>query len=1402
LPHDLRSQLILIKGTLLEIYNVGPDGNLTILLEKTLYGVAESLAVLKGDREASSVDALMITFRDAKLSVMQWDVASHDLVCSSLHYYEGNKYSKAGWEVFARGPLAVADPQGRCGAVLFYRHLLAVLPTMESEAQLYGFTEDTSNTNQKLNNNNNNNNNNNGSAANFANGYVDNLASTGIKEVRDAVFLHGYNEPVLLVLHEVEATWTGIYSEKKDTCALTALSLNLSAKRHPKIWGATKLPSDAYAMVSCPSSGGALVLCQSMVLYYEQGQQAGIVLSQAALPSGGGAPPPPLEFDMSQPPEKVAGEYANKHVRDIHPTAVSECIKFCDKSMAESNLECDAARATWLNDNTALLCLKHGQLLLLVLEKRGGSVTIKVAKAGSAPPPSAACTLASDLIFLGSLAGDSLVVKLSLAVHGLNTDDGDAKQQLPPSKRQKTDTNDDEEDDSMDEEEMFVYGMEDDDAGYSAMPSYKMIVADTLLNHGPINDIIIGKHDDSDPSSSSKYILTCSGRGKQGSLIQMNQSVIPDIITSVPLPGVSDIFAVHASSSNPLHSYLLMSFSSTNTTKVLATGDELQEVTDSMTTFASDTATLYAATLNDTTNDGVFIIQAYSQGMRLVSPPPAAAAAAGDDASSTLKQEIIAEKELGSKIAHVDAMDAYVLVLLETKVAVLLQLVNGTLSEIIRISNRSVEACCLYRDTAGWVSPQESILMIVADGHDTLEMYALPKKESVWRCHCAAQGYGVLHHSDTTIGDNSSGGVFIVDVNMTSFPAPSDMRSDLGKPMTVAPCSLPVVVALTNDGRLLAYRATSSSSSAMMSRIYLSNMPPRISKNSVSKRRRIASFHALGEHIPFSGFFIAGDTPYWLIAHRGRLLAHPHHHHHQHHQGGGFTSGFTPFHNVNCPWGFITAESQQEISIAQFPSKTRLDAPLPRMKIAMKATPLRITYYPEAHLYALLMSKQVAYIPYLPEEEGGEVQASYSYALADAAAKASGIMQQGEVRLVQPGSWNTVWQYALLPGEKALSIAAVHLKDTTTSETIPFIAVGAGFLAGEDYPCSGRLILFKVRKNTNTTTTTTTTTKQGWTGEVAYSREFKGPVTSIAEVDGSLVISTGNRIETCIISSSRVTVDDVTIDDGDDDDVGKAAGDDDIKVAYRLIRSAFHDGPILITSMQAIKSYILAGDVHHSVQFIQCTNEGKQLQYLGKDFSKVEVDAVQFLISKSTLSLVVADKSGTLRMLVYDRRNPESWGGDRLLPCGLFHIGDTVECMTRVQLAQISKDDTTVRQAVVYGTSNGCIGMLAPLAVSGEGGEVGEKLVLVQKALNRGLVHTGGLNPAAFRRRFGKIPAGAGGIVEWGKPVPLHGVLDGELLGRMEELTVEEQEELEKGGVDVDGVVGAMIEMNKASVLF
>lgn len=61
------------------------------------------------------------------------------------------------------------------------------------------------------------------------------------------------------------------YRDRKDTCCLAALSLNLRRKRHPIIWSAKCLPSDSYCVMAVPK-GGVLVLSQSLIMYYTQVQ--------------------------------------------------------------------------------------------------------------------------------------------------------------------------------------------------------------------------------------------------------------------------------------------------------------------------------------------------------------------------------------------------------------------------------------------------------------------------------------------------------------------------------------------------------------------------------------------------------------------------------------------------------------------------------------------------------------------------------------------------------------------------------------------------------------------------------------------------------------------------------------------------------------------------------------------------------------------------------------------------------------------------------------------------------------------------------------------------------------------------------------------------------------------------
>ena len=98
------------------------------------------------------------------------------------------------------------------------------------------------------------------------------------------------------------------------------------------------------------------------------------------------------------------------------------------------------------------------------------------------------------------------------------------------------------------------------------------------------------------------YLVACSGEGKGGALTVLRRSLVPEVITEVPLPGLLGAFAVHhrttpaaaaagSEAAAPLeaaaageqqqryhHAYLLLSFP--GATKVLATGEELREVTE------------------------------------------------------------------------------------------------------------------------------------------------------------------------------------------------------------------------------------------------------------------------------------------------------------------------------------------------------------------------------------------------------------------------------------------------------------------------------------------------------------------------------------------------------------------------------------------------------------------------------------------------------------------------------------------------------------------------------------------------------------------------------------------------------------------------------------------------------
>ena len=85
-----------------------------------------------------------------------------------------------------------------------------------------------------------------------------------------------------------------------------------------------------------------------------------------------------------------------------------------------------------------------------------------------------------------------------------------------------------------------------------------------------------------------------------------------------------------------------------------------------------------------------------------------------------------------------------------------------------------------------------------------------------------------------------------------------------------------------------------------------------------------------------------------------------------------------------------------------------------------------------------------------------------------------------------------------------------------------------------------------------------------------YCREVRGPVLDITVLDGVILAAAGTRLEVLELRGTA------------------------------LQRTAFLDAQILLRSVAVIKDYILLGDVHKSLTFVQSSQRCRQLNELSK----------------------------------------------------------------------------------------------------------------------------------------------------------------------------------------------------------
>ncbi|XP_027110442.2 cleavage and polyadenylation specificity factor subunit 1-like [Coffea arabica] len=1327
--------------------------SLELVCHYRLHGNVESMGILSsgGIDGGKRRDSIILTFQDAKMSVLEFDDSIHGLRTSSLHCFEGPDWHhlKRGRESFARGPLVKVDPQGRCAGVLVYGLQMVMLKAAEATSGLVS-EDNASSAGGAV-------------SARIESSYIISLRDLDMKHIKDFIFINGYIEPVMVILHERELTWAGRVSWKHHTCMISALSISTTLRQHPLIWSATNLPHDAYKLLAVPSPiGGVLVLCANTIHYHSQSTSCVLALNNYAVP-----------MDSSQ-------------------------------EMPRSNfiVELDAANATWLTNDVAMLSAKTGELLLLTLIHDGRIVQrLELSKSRASVLTSGLTTVGSSFVFLGSRLGDSILVQFTCGAGvsalplGAKEEVGDIEGDLPSAKRLRRSSSDALQD-MVNGEELSLYGSHPNNA-QSAQKAFSFAVRDSLTNVGPLKDFSYGLRINADPNATgiakqSNYeLVCCSGHGKNGALCVLQKSIRPEMITHESIPGCKGVWTVYhknarshvvdsskvTADDDEYHAYLIISLETR--TMVLQSANNLEEVTENV-DYYTQGCTIAAGNLFGRR----LVIQIYAYGARLLD-------------GGFMVQELnfrppnseIGPSSESQKVASVSIADPYVLLrMIDGSIYLLLGdpsscTLTTTNPEVFESSKNLITACTLYHDkgpepwlrktsTDAWLSTGIGEAIDGSDGasHDLgdvycivcyqsggLEIFDVPNFTCVFSVENFASGKAILMDTFSPHPAKSNQEVvqMIEDVNAQERKDNSQKIGvvELAMHKWAGQHSRPFLFGILSDGTILCYHAFVFENSDTGSR----DEKPVISQNSGNlssmngSRLRNLRFIRISldtyarDEIPsgtpskrltifknvggFQGLFLSGSRPTWFMMFRERLRIHPQ-------LCDGPIVAFTVLHNVNCNHGFIYVTSQGTLKICQLPSSLLYDNYWPVQKTTLKGTPHQVTYFAEKNLYPLVVSYPV--LKPLNQVLSSLVDQEVGHQLENETVNFEGMypVEEFEIRIMEPensGPWQTRATIPMQSSENALTVRAVTLFNCTTRENETLLAVGTAYVQGEDVAARGRILLFSIERNADNS--------QILVSEV-YAKELKGAISALASLQGHLLIASGPKIILHEWTGSE------------------------------LNGVAFYDvPPLYVVSLNIVKNFILLGDIHKSIYFLSWKEQGSQLNLLAKDFGSLDCLATEFLIDGNTLSLMVSDDQKNVQVFSYSPKLSESWKGQKLLSRAEFHIGAHVTKFLRLHLLPTSPDrtntpgsDKTNRFGLLFGTLDGSIGCIAPLDEL-----TFRRLQSLQKKLVDAVSHVAGLNPRSFRqfRSNGRAH----------RPGP-DSIVDCELLCHYEMLPLEEQLEI------------------------
>ncbi|KAB5584746.1 CPSF A subunit region-domain-containing protein [Coniochaeta sp. 2T2.1] len=1307
---------------------------LILVAEIPLAGTITGLARVKAASTQSGGDALLIAFKDAKLSLVAWDPERLALSTISIHYYEQDELQGSPWAA----PLSdyvnflAADPSSRCAALKFGARNLAIVPfkydsgdiDMDDWDEELDGTRDVKNTTALAN-----------GTSNiqedtpYSPSFVlrlPNLDPSLLHPVHLA-FLYEYREPTFGILSSIEAPSNAL--GRNDHLSYMVFTLDLQQKASTTILSVGGLPRDLFQVVALPSPvGGALLVGPNELVH----------IGQSGKPHG------------------VAVNPMTKQVTSFG-----------------------------LVDQSDLNLRLEGSLIAFKLDGRsvaGLSVKLAPQEAGGAIIP---CGIASltrlgrNSMFAGIEDGDSLVF-------------GWTRKQSQTSKRKsKTQELDVELD--MDDEDV---DLEDDDDLYGDEPAapaptasadasaksgeLSFRIQDRLLSIAPIRAMTYGKPaTPSDEKEAEKFQgvqsdlqLVCAvGKGNASALAVINREIQPKVIGRFEFPEARGFWAMSAQKPVPkaiqgdrgaatlgndydtlsqYDKYMIVA-------KVDLDGYETSDVYAlTAAGFESLTGTEFEPAAGITIEAGTMgnhkrIIQVLKSEVRCYD---------GDLGLSQIIPMLDEDTGFDPRVISASIADPYLLLIRDDSSAYVAQIdKNSELEEIERedkaLATTKWLSGCLYNDHSGMFAtspekdqkPGDAILMFLLSAAGALYIYRLP---DLTKPIYVAQGLTYIPPYLTASYAPRKGTqkdmlteLLLADLGDATHKSPYLILRHANDDLTLYQ---PVLA--SQEGKSLLENLTFQK----VQNQAFAKEPHEAVQDDAAQEQRFLPMRTCSNIAGYSTVFLPGASPSFVIKSAKstpKVLGL---------QGLG-VQAFSSFHTEGCEHGFIYADSEGIARVTELPT----DWSYGEIGLAVKKIPLNIdlrsvSYHPPTETYVVGCS---TYEPFeLPKDD------DYHKNWAHENLSFKPVVPQGILKLISPSNWSVIDEVEMDPCEILMCVETISLEvSETTNERKLLIAVGTAVSKGEDLPIKGRVHVYDIAEVIPEPNRPETNRKLK---RVVKEEIPRGAVTSICAVgtQGLMLIAQGQK---CMVRGLK--------EDG------------------TLLPVAFMDMNCYVTCVKELPQtgLCLMSDAFKGVWFTGYTEEPYKLVLFGKSSTNLEMLNADFLPFNKELYIVASDPDGNLHILEFNPDHPKSIDGHLLLHRTTFNTGAHIATSSLLLPSTIAiselppvngstKDPSTepgdpTPRHLLLASPTGVLASLSPLSETSY-----RRLLSMTTQLANSVAPAASMNPRAYRMPSAGSPA-PGVDAGMGR-----NVVDGTLLGKWSELGTGRRTEVAGrvgfGGVD------------------